>query len=164
MEREHIGHVDRVLRMLRDAGVTLRQPMCRFFRTTVEYLEHKIKPGRLGVMDAHRRALRDVHFFTTRTHVRSFVGMCNVFRRFVPNFTRTTAPLADLMGSTARGLVPPDTPLQQQAFDLLKEALTTPPVLTHPRRGRKYVLDVDDAGRRWAPPCSRSKTTESSSP
>jgi len=35
-EEEHIGHVDQVLRLLREAGVTLRLPKCRFFRTTVE--------------------------------------------------------------------------------------------------------------------------------
>ena len=145
-EKEHIGPVDHVLRLLREAGVTLRLPKCRFFRTTVEYLGHENKPGRLGVMDAPTRALRQAHFPTTRTHVRSFVGICDVFRRFVPNIARMAAPLTDLMGSTAPVLVPPATPLQQQAFDRLKEALTTPPVLALPRRGRTYVLDVDSCG------------------
>jgi len=145
-EEEHIGHVDHVLRLLRDAVVTLRPPKCRFFRTTVEYLGHEIKPGRLGLMDVHTRALREAHFPTTRTQVRRFAGMCNVLRLFVPNFARMAAPLTDLMGSTAPVLVPCATPLQQQAFDRLKEALTTPPVLTLPRRGRKYVLDVAPCG------------------
>jgi len=145
-EEEHIGHVDHVLRQLREAGVTLRLPKSRFFRTTVEYLGHEIKPGRLGVMDAHTRALREAHFPATRTQIRSLVGMCNVFRRFVPSFARMAAPLTDLMGSTAPVLVLAATPLQQQAFDRLKEALTTPPVLALPRRGRKYVLDVDACG------------------
>jgi len=94
-------------------------------------------------MDAHTRALREAHFPTTRKQLRSFVGMCNVFRLFVPNFARMAAPLTDLMGSTAPVFAPPATPLQQQAFDRLKEALVTPPVLSLPRRGRKYVLDVE---------------------
>jgi len=64
----------------------------------------------------------------------------------VPNFARMAAPLTDLMASTAHVLVSPDTQLQQQAFDRLKEALTTPPVLALPRRGRKYFLDVDACG------------------
>jgi len=145
-EEEHVGHVDRVLRLLRDAGVTLRLPKCRFFRNTVEYLGHEIKPGRLGVMDAHTRALREARFLTTRTQERSFVGMCNVFHRFLPNIAMMAAPLTDLMGSTAPVMVPPATPLQQQAFGRLKEALTTPPVLALPWRGRKYVLDVDACG------------------
>jgi len=57
-EEEHIGHVNDVLRLLRDAGVTFRLTKFRFFRTTVEYFGHELKPGRLGVMDAHTRALR----------------------------------------------------------------------------------------------------------
>jgi len=52
----------------------------------------------------------------------------------------------DLMGSTAPVVVPPATPLQQQAFDRLKEALTTPPIVALPWRGRQYVPDVDACG------------------
>jgi len=61
------------------------------------------------------------------------------------------APLTDLMGSTAPVLVPPATPLQQQAFYRLKEALSTPPVLARPRRGRNYVLDKDVCGTQVGP-------------
>ena len=145
-EEEHIGHVDHVLRLLREAGVTLRLPNCRFFRTTVEYLGHDIERGRLAVMDANTRTLREAQFPTTRTQVRSFVGMRNVLSRFVPNFARMAAPLTDAMGSVAPVLVPPATPLQQQAFDRLIKTLTTPPVLALPRRGRAYVLEVDACG------------------
>jgi len=117
-----------------------------FFRWTVEHPGHEINPGRLDVMDAHTRELRAAHFPTTRTQVRRFVRICNVFRWFATNIARVAAPLTDLMGSTAPVLVPPASPLQQQAFDRLKVALTTPWVLALPRRGRKYVLDVDACG------------------
>ena len=145
-EKQHIAHVDHVLRLLRDAGVTLRLPKCRFFCTTVEYLGLEINPGRLGVMDAHTRALREAHFFTTRTQERSFVGMCNVLRRFVPDLARMAASLTDLIRSTAPVLVPPATPLEQREFDGLNEALTTALVLAIPRRWRECVLDVDTCG------------------
>jgi len=38
-EEGHVGHVDRVLRLLLEAGVKLRLPKCRFFRKTVENLD-----------------------------------------------------------------------------------------------------------------------------
>lgn len=145
-KEEHVGHVNLVLGLLRAAGVTLRLPKCRFFRKTVEYLGHEIKPGRLAVLDAHTKDLREAAFPTTRTQVRSFVGMCNVFRRFVPNFARVAAPLTALMGSTAPVTVPPATPAPREAFETLKERLTSPPVLALPRAGFKYVLDVDACG------------------
>jgi len=140
-EDEHIGHVDRILRLLRDAGVTRRLPKCHFFRKTVECLDNEIKPGLLGLMDAHTRALREAHFLTTRTQVRSFVGMCNVFLGFVPIFSGMAAPLTDFMGSTAPFPVPPAPRLQHEAFYRLTEVLTIPPVLALPRCGLKYVPD-----------------------
>jgi len=72
--------------------------------------------------------------------------MCNVFRRFVPNFARIATPLKNLMGSTAPVTVPPPTPEQLVAFEELKRRLTQPPVLALPRAGHKYVLDVDACG------------------
>jgi len=145
-DEEHIGHIDRVLRLLRHAGVTHRLQKFWFFLTTAEYLGHEIKPGRLGMTDAHTRALREAHFLTTGTRVRSFLGMCNVFRRFVANFAQMTGPLTYLMKSTAPFLVPPTTPLQKHNCDRPKEARSTLTVVALPRRGRKYVLDVDARG------------------
>ena len=48
-------------------------------------------------MDAQTRALREARFATTRTQVRSFVGMCSVIRQFLTNFSGMAAPLTDLM-------------------------------------------------------------------
>lgn len=142
-EEEHVKHVDVVLGLLRHAGVTLKLPKCRLFRKTVEHLGHEITPGRLAVVDAHTRALRDAAFPVTRTQVRSFVGMANLFRRFAPNFARIAKPLTDLQGSLAPALVPPPTAPQLASFEALKVALTSPPVLALPKPDRKYVLDVD---------------------
>jgi len=97
-------------------------------------------------LQAHTKALREAAFPTKRTHVRSFIGMCNVFRRFVPNFARIATPLSDIMGSTAPVTVPPPTPEQLFAFEELKRRLTQPPVLALPRAGHKYMLDVDACG------------------
>jgi len=145
-QEEHVQHLDDILGLLRAARVTLKLPKCRFFRATVEYLGHEITPGRLGVLQAHTKSIREAAFPTTRTQVRSFIGMCNVFRRFVPNFARVATPLTDLMGSTAAVTVPPPTPEQFFSFEELKRQLTQPPVLALPRAGHKYVLDVNACG------------------
>ena len=46
---EHMMHVREVLRMLHTAGVSLKLAKCAFFDTSVTYLGHVIRPGRLEV-------------------------------------------------------------------------------------------------------------------
>ena len=111
-------------------------------------------------MQAHMSALREAHNPKTRKQARGFIGMYNVFRRFVSDCARLAAPLTDLMGSTAPVLVTPETPAQQKAFELLNVALTTPPVLALPGQGRKYVLDVDACSTQVGAALSTSRKTE----
>jgi len=144
--KAHVKHLDEVLVLLRAAGVTLTLPKCRCFRTTVEYLGNEITSGRLGVLQAHTEALREATFPTMRTQVLSFIAISNVFRRFVPNFTRIATPLTDLMGSTAPVTVPPPTAKQLFGFEELKRGLPQPPLHALPRAGHKYMLDVDACG------------------
>ena len=46
---EHFAHVREVLRLLRDAGMSLRLSKCAFFDTSVTYLGHVTRPGMLEV-------------------------------------------------------------------------------------------------------------------
>lgn len=45
--REHFTHVKTVLRILYEAGVTLKLPKCFFFQTSVSYLDHVVRPDTL---------------------------------------------------------------------------------------------------------------------
>jgi hypothetical protein len=47
----HLSHVNEVLTLLRDAGISLKLKKCHFFAETVHYLGHVIRSGRLGVSE-----------------------------------------------------------------------------------------------------------------
>ncbi len=63
----------------------------------MDYLGHRITPGGLEVALKRKDALEGFQFPTTQTQVLSFLGMCNVYRRFVKDFDKITAPLNDLL-------------------------------------------------------------------
>jgi hypothetical protein len=53
----HLTHVAEVLTLLGSAGLSLKLKKCHLFSSTVDYLGHVIRPGRLGVAETNTVAL-----------------------------------------------------------------------------------------------------------
>ena len=69
---------------------------CSFLQTETTYLgfvidEDGIKPDQNKV-----EAIRALPVPTCVKEVRSFVGMCSYYRRFIPNFSKIAEPIIDL--------------------------------------------------------------------
>ncbi len=72
---EHFDHLQDVLRLLEQAGVTLKLKKCRFVCDTVDHLGHVIRPGRLALAKKNTRALKEAKRPQTQTELRSFLGL-----------------------------------------------------------------------------------------
>jgi len=72
--------------------------------------------------------------------VRSFVGLCSYYRRFVKDFARISSPLHALTKKNASFQWDDEC---QEAFKALKGALTSAPVLAMPDDESAFVLDTD---------------------
>ena len=69
-----------------------------------------------------------------------FLGLASYYRRFVPCFAKTAAPLHQLL---AKGIIFDWTPECQQAFEDLKGKLVSSPVLAFPDFDKSFVLETD---------------------
>jgi len=69
--------------------------------------------------------------------------MCNVYRRFVANYTRIAAPLNRLTTREYGEKLPSFTPQKAAAFTQLRYALLHPLVLALPRRGPPFTIKVE---------------------
>ncbi len=90
---DHKRNVAEVISLLKAPGLSLKLRKCKIFEWAVDYLGHVIRPGRLSVAERNTGAIRRATYPTTRTQIRSFLGMCNVYSRFVPDFAGTATPL-----------------------------------------------------------------------
>jgi RNase H-like domain found in reverse transcriptase/Reverse transcriptase (RNA-dependent DNA polymerase)/Integrase zinc binding domain/Integrase core domain/Chromo (CHRromatin Organisation MOdifier) domain len=139
----HLAHVDEALSLLRHAGLSLKLRKCRFFSEAVDYLGHVIRPGRLGVAEKNTESLRDAAPPRTQTEMRSFLGLCNVYRRFVPKFSAIAAPLNAYLTKGKPALLGELATDALTAFDTLRQKLLRPPILALPRRSGHLWLDTD---------------------
>ena len=139
---DHIKHADEIITALTEAGVTLKINKCFFFQRKVEYLGHMVKPGQLEIDRTNVASLKNAKPPTNKTQLRSFLGLCNVYRRFIKDFTGLAHSLNKLLKKGT-----PDTfefdDEQRKSFDSLIDKVCYPPVLALPRANLPYSLDCD---------------------
>ena len=140
---EHFDHLDTVLKTMQEAGLTLKLHKCQFFRDTVDYLGHVVRPGKLEVAQRGKEAVQKSLPPRDISELRSFLGLCNVYRRFVPNFSRVATPLNKKMKKDMPTKWGDLTDDETKAFNELKTKLTSPPVLALPRLGHQYTVETD---------------------
>jgi hypothetical protein len=140
---EHMAHLDAVLHRLYRAGLTLHLKKCHFFKDTVDYLGHVFRPGQLSVAEKNTAALKYMTHPTTQTELRSFWGLCNVYRRFVKGFAKIAAPLNFLLRKGETPQLSALSPEKVFAFDTLRASLLHPPILALPRIEGAFTLDTD---------------------
>ena len=140
---QHLEDVDEVLRLLGQAGVSLKLKKCEFFQPKVNYLGHVITPGKLSVALDRTSGFRDASFPTDKTMLRSFLGAANYYRRFVRDFAKHAKPLNDMLRKEEPHDFPEPTQEQLDAFERIKTALINPPILVLPRLGLPLMLDTD---------------------
>lgn len=80
------GHVHKDPGFLQTTGITPKLSKCSFLKERVDYLGHMTAPGKLKASIDWSSATHRALVLEAKTRVRTFVGACNVFRRFVFNF------------------------------------------------------------------------------
>ncbi len=131
-----------MLSILRKAGISLKFEKSNFFCRSVDYLGHRMTPGRLEVALKRKALLEGFQFPPTQTQVRSFLGMCKVHRLFIKDFAKIAGPINDLPKKGMPAHLGPPTGEQLVAFNTLKQRLLAPPILRLPVYGRPYTVDV----------------------
>ena len=79
---------------------------------------------------------------SSKKQVRSFLGLCSYYRRFVQKFATIARPLHRFSEKAVKFQWSDDT---EEAFNKLKTALTTSPVLAYPKLGQPFILDTDSS-------------------
>jgi hypothetical protein len=76
--------------------------------------------------------------------VREFLGLANYFRSLIPRFSQTADPLNKMTrASTVWRTGAPPPPEAQVAFNKLKVALMSAPIVVHLNREGRFILQTD---------------------
>ena len=138
---EHRRITRLVLERLRQHHLYLKPEKCEFERTQIEYLGLIISEGRVEMDPVKIEAVSMWPTPTNKKEVQSFLGFTNFYRRFIRDFSHHGRPLFDLTGSADWRWGEE----QQKAFQKLKDAITSRPVLILPDENRPFRVEADSS-------------------
>ena len=137
---EHLERLVLILERLRSAGLKLKPSKCKLLQKRISFLGHVVSDQ--GVETDHEKIRAVAEWPTPKSvaDVRSYVGLCSYYRRFVKDFAAIAGPLHALTGKNVRFQW---TTACQESFDELKRRLISSPILAMPQDEGHYKLDTD---------------------
>lgn len=140
---EHVEHLRKVLTVLREHRLFAKRRKCEFCTDHVSYLGHIVGKDGISVDPAKIQVVTEWPVPENEHDLRSFLGFCGFYRRFVRNYAEIAAPLTDLTRNDVPSVQAAWGPAQQCAFERLKHALTSTPVLKQADPNKPYTLTCD---------------------
>ena len=141
----HLDHLTGVFQRLREHGLKLQPTKCHLFQQSVKYLGHVVSAQGVSPDPEKTAAVQEWPVPKTVKQVRSFLGFVGYYRRFIKAFSKIAGPLTNLLqGTSGRSSAPVSwTDPCQSAFDRLKQALLTAPVLAFADFAKPFRLYTD---------------------
>ena len=137
---QHMKDLEEIFARLRQANLKAKPSKCHFSANSVNYLGHILSSEGVLPNPDKTKVVANFPVPKTQKQVRSFLGIANYYRRFIDGYSTITAPLSSLLKKGVGFVWSADC---QEAFDRLKGALTSPPILAFPDLNRDFVVTTD---------------------
>ena len=94
---EHDKALKQVLDRVRESGLKLNKKKCTFRMTEITFLGHLISADGIKPDPRKIEAILKMPTPTSKTELQRFLGMINYLGKFLPNLSKETAPLRQLL-------------------------------------------------------------------
>ena len=143
----HLQHIRIFFQRLREADLKLKNSKCNYFKTHVQYLGHLVSGKGIRPLPEKLDSIKKMPAPTTPKEIKQFLGLVGYYRKFIPRFADIARPMTNLTKQD----IPFEWTVQcLAAFELLKEAIITSPILKYPDPNNGYTLFTDASKYAWA--------------
>ncbi len=141
---DHMTNLTDILTRFREAGLKLNPAKCHFCKASVTYMGHVVSKDGLSLDPSHSEKVRDWPTPKSATEVRAFLGLCSYYRRFVRDYAFKAELLHRLTHKDVRFEWTDECAV---AFQQLKDALTSSPVMAFPHFDQPFTLSTDASNK-----------------
>ncbi|WKA11764.1 hypothetical protein VitviT2T_029233 [Vitis vinifera] len=139
---DHVHHLQTVLDILKQHQLFAKKSKCCFGCSEIEYLGHLISKDGVQADPTKIEAMLNWPFPTSLKSLRGFLGLTGYYRKFIKGYGLIAAPLTALLKKNSFKW----TESAKRAFQDLKHAVTSPPVLALPDFSIPFTIQCDASG------------------
>jgi len=137
---QHQNHIKEVLKRLWKVELYAKAEKCEFYSDSIEYLGYVLSPSGLTMSDTKVKTIQEWPEPKKVKDIQSFLGFANFYRCFIFNYSDIVILLTRLTRK--------DTPWNfddkyKKAFNTLKQAFTSTPILTHWVPDAQLVMETN---------------------
>ena len=155
---DHLRDLDDVLSTLENAGLTLKPQKCLVGFHSVKVLGQIVDKYGLRTTRERAEAILNQRWPENLDTLDRLIGQFGFCRGMVPYYSQIMAPLQRLKtkllkGAPYKGMerkrfcekikIPPPTPVQRKAFDLIRKSIASEQVMGHPDYDKEFIMYVD---------------------
>lgn len=139
---EHLSRLEAVFQRLSEAGIKLSPDKCNLFQTKIKFLGHEISSDGISADPEKLDLIRNWKKPDTKDEMRSFLGFCNYYRKFLAHYAELVIPLeAMLVANKEKKLFWKEENIN--SFASLKTELVSSNILAFPNNKDTFILDTD---------------------
>ena len=128
---------------MRDNKLYINQKKSEIFLKEIQYLGHIISQAGIRMDPKKLEVIKGWPIPTNLHELRSFIGMCAYYRRFIEKFSFIARPLHDLTKKNVKYVW---TNKENESFENLKTKLISQPVLILPDLSKPFEVQCDACG------------------
>ena len=142
--KQHLVDLENVFKKNTDANLKFNFDKCKFALPEVKVLGHMVSKKGIRPDPKKTEIIQNLPSPKDVTGVKSFMGVINYFRKFIPNCSILAEPLLILTRGKKRlksNFVWGND--QQASFEALKECLIKAPILKFPNFEKEFCIETD---------------------
>ena len=137
---EHLNSLSLIFSRFRSAKLRLNGKKCEFLLQEIEWLGHVISPQGIRPSRRNVKAVQEFPRPTNQKQLRSWLGLCNYYRRFIKGYAQITSVYRDLLSKETEFEW---TSEHETAFCLLRDLMTSAPLLHHIDNQKQITVTTD---------------------